>query len=222
MDFMLGRCLFLSLVVVADLMPAAFSAPMSFQAQDFYNVPGVYLLGTVTPLPSLSTGGTVAVWDYDLPSLNGASGSYPPVTTPIDQNFSFTIRELGSDKMTAPDLTNPLLGYALLTVSGHATGSIYGPTGMPPRNGGSFSSSDISIQAQNQSGPLPQELLDLANHPERIHIDGTNDWQDGHAVIHVTLTTDPPLEAAVTEPTAAAPLLLGIAMLALRRRARNR
>jgi hypothetical protein len=218
---MLYRSLALSLVAFAGLIPAAQSAPMAFQAQDFLNVPGVYLMSTIAPLPDLSTGGRVALTDYILPLVNGSPGTYPPILTPIDSNFTFNIRLLNSDKMTAPDPTKPLLGYALLTISGQATGSIYGPTGNPPRNGGSFSSDNISVQVNDQWGPLPQQLLDLASHPERIHINGTNDWQYGRAVIHVSLTIDPPPPAPVPEPTAAAPWLVGLAVLALRHRART-
>jgi hypothetical protein len=194
--------------------PFAQASPISFQADSFLGPPGTWM-GEVAPLPDLSVGGSVPLGVDPLIRPDPSSVTYPPQSQPINEPFSFAIRELN-----VPGQTDALSGYTLLTVYGQVTGSILGASGVPPRNGGSFSGVATRIDVTSLPGvTVPQQLLDLASHPERIHITGVDTWlfSTDQAAIDVSLTIDPPpLPAAIPEPTTAVTIIVGFILAACR------
>jgi hypothetical protein len=192
------NCATLALAVGLLWSSRAQAAPISYQADSFLGPPGI-MMQRVVALPDLTGGGRISLGEDYLGRPDPSKATYPPTVQPIDQDFTFSIRE-----QPVPGQTDALAGYALLTVHGHVTGSILGPSGMPPRNGGSYSGTATSIDvATNLPGVIPQQLLDLASHPERIHISGDDSWSfsTGEAFIEVGLTIDLRLPAAIPEPT---------------------
>lgn len=212
------RACFASLVMVAlSALPAA-ADPISYIASDFVGYPG-YRYNEVVNLPSLTTGGTVALPDGDLgmpqPDPNQ---SYPVAAqTPIDERFSFHLGVPGVPGSSAPFSTD----IPFLDIEGHVTGTIFGPGGMPLRYWGNFEGTATSINVLgagvSPGTAIPPELLDLAAHPERIHISAVVSggsrpfWQ-------TTLTIDPPSTASVPEPTSLAAFLASIVGLGWHRR----
>ena len=138
--------------------------------------------GTVVPLPDLSAGGAGLVNSYTLnwgPGYAQAQsiGSY---TNP---SFEFTIREQSSsDPSTSPSLL----------VTGHLNGTFVLAPGAPPPNQFNFSGEATSIQVVDPSGAtIPQDLLDLAGNPGRIHIVGIGSEGTDSGSVRVYLTIDP-------------------------------
>jgi hypothetical protein len=207
-----GSVAFLILILFAVSEPLL-ASPIAFQADSFLWLPGT-MMQTVVPLPDLVTGGTVPLGVDYLGRPDPSQASSPATVQPIDQSFTFTIRE----PIVQPQ-TNPLAGYSLLRVSGRITGSIQENSGFPPRNGGSFSGAATSITVLTAPGPIPQELLNLTSHPERIQITGVDGWlaSTQEAVINVTLNIDPraPLPAAAPEPSTAVTMVVGFIAAAL-------
>jgi hypothetical protein len=193
------------------------AAPVSFQADSFFGLPGTQEL-TIVPLPDLTTGGRVLLGVDILPRALPSQLSYPRSVQPIDERFEFAIREQSS-----PGQSEALAGYTLFVVSGHVTGSIVGPSSLPPRNSGSFSGVADSVDIATVPGHIPQQLLELAAHPERIHVEGVDGWGPSteQAEIDVWLKLDPStLPAAIPEPSTAATVAVGITAVLWRRRSR--
>jgi hypothetical protein len=205
-----GSIAFLVLFTVTEPLLAS---PIAFQADSFLGPPGT-MMQTVVPLPDLVTGGTVPLGVDYLGRSDASQASNAATVQPIDQEFTFTIRE-----PIIQGQTNPLAGYSLLWVNGRITGSIVENSGFPPRDGGSFSGAATTITVLHAPGAIPQELLDLASHPERIQITGVDGWlaSTQEAVIDVALTIDPPspLPTAAPEPSTAITVLSGFIAAAL-------
>jgi hypothetical protein len=173
-------------------------------------------------MPDLNSGGTV--------TLGGNPGIFPTlsssstvVTQNLNQDFAFEVRYYPTgapQHYSTFNRGNPLYG---LVVTAHLTGSTdYDPNASyVDRVGGGFTSSitsvvvDPSIGLLHQPGDLPQPLLDLLQHPERIHL--SSPWQLGRpgTLPQAYLTIDP--ANPVPEPTTLATITMGLGGLALLR-----
>src|SRR5262249_21351948 len=92
---------------------------------------------------------------------------YAQQTMPINSNFTF---ELG---MADPSKTQPSFIGPWLTIDGHVQGSVSGPEHKSQLSGGfSGVASSVSVNGDPSGDPIPQALLDLVQHPERVHIAG--------------------------------------------------
>jgi hypothetical protein len=155
--------------------------------------------GTASTVPGSST---LAPW-----------GNWPTTLQTIDNLFSFQLRyhPTGSPQ----DWSLPRLD-----VVGHVMGN-YVYTAYNEREGGSFTGSITSINLLNFSGTtdIPQPLLDLIHHPERIHVSGTGPGTiDSHFSTYLTIDPPAPAPAPVPEPSALATFLALVGGCAFRRR----
>jgi hypothetical protein len=184
----------LGLAIVLTFHPSARADPITYTASQFVDLGG---------LGYESDPVTLAPW-----------GNWPTTLETIDNLFSFQLRyhPTGSPQ----DWNLPRLD-----VVGHVTGN-YVYTKYNEREGGSFTGSITSINLLNSSGTtdIPQPLLDLIHHPERIHVSGS---APGTILSQFStyLTIDPPAPAPVPEPPAMTTFLALIGAWAGRRRLRS-
>jgi hypothetical protein len=133
---------------------------------------------------------------------------YAQHTMPINSNFTF---ELG---MADPSKAQPSFLGPWLLIAGHVQGSVIGPAHQSHMNGGfSGVASSVSIIGDPPGVPVPQALLDLAHHPERVHISGI---VTGGALnlLQTQLEISPPVLAP--EPSTVAVFVVVLAGTALR------
>jgi hypothetical protein len=174
-------------------------------------------------MPDLDAGGTISLAGpvAIFPNLSSPSSF---VSQPINEDFSFEIRYYGSggppQDYTAFNRGSPLYG---LVVTAHLSGSAdFDPNASyGDRVGGGFNAAVTSVAVDpalamlGQPADLPQPLLDLLNHPERIHL--TSPWQLGRPgfVPQIDLTIDP--ASSIPEPSTLVVLSFGLGALTLRR-----
>jgi hypothetical protein len=137
---------------------------------------------------------------------------YAKQTISLNSSFGF---ELG---VADPSKPQPYFQGPWLNIGGTTTGSVTGADHQSHMNGG-FSGTVTSAQVAGQlpGMTVPPELLDLAQHPERISLNG---FVDGGAanMLETTLSIAP---SPVPEPSTFANFLVVMGSAALRlRRAR--
>jgi hypothetical protein len=195
---------------------SASAAPLSYAytASEFVGLGGLgYWTPSVT-LPDLSQGGTVTL-GIGIPDAIGpwAPDSNGTIHQTIDNGFSFQLRygPTGSPQ----DLLLPRLD-----IEGHVSGNLY-TTPVGDRHGGDFVATLRSINLINPQGStdIPQPLLDLLAHPDRIQISASS---PGYALSQFTtmltiLPQSPGSVSEVAEPTALATVLLAAGGIAVRR-----
>jgi len=151
-------------------------------------------------IPDVLRGGTVTIDDLagGLPPYD-SSGEHLPPPESISGDIHFQIGSKGSNGSW----------YYPLSVNGHYSGTI-DEGSVPVRYGGSYKGTISSIDViANEVAPgsmIPPELIALANHPERIHINGILTYQfpvmlNNSPIWETTITIDPASAFSVPEPT---------------------
>jgi hypothetical protein len=179
---------------------SAHASPITYVAENWSGW-GTSQPGTVVPLPDLSAGGTTLVNSY---TLNWGPGYAQPqvITSLTNPSFQFTISEQSSsDPSTSPSLL----------VTGQINGTFLLAPGAPQPNFFNYSGSATSIQIVDPSGAtIPQELLDLASKPTRIHLVGIGTEGTDSGSVQVYLTVDPASGPLYPVPEPAALLIFAI------------
>jgi hypothetical protein len=156
-------------------------------------------------LPDLSTGGSVLLGSsYDLPSGwdqwtltdpgNSRAGISPKSALDVNSDFGLTIQLDFANTDTTVSLT------ASGTVTGHLTQDEPGWRYAGGYSGVANGFDPNYFYYPYQSGPidLPQPILDLIQHPERIHVSGSAHGVGGFFTYATTLTIDPPSPSSPT------------------------
>jgi len=182
--------------------------------------PDLNIFNRTVTLPDPSHGGSVELGQMPL----GATSSfgqypYPPPVQSVNGLFGFQVGE------AAPPGSSDQWKGAAISVTGNISGTITGPSGLPPRDSGTLSGTATSAQVlygQNLAD-VPAPLLDILNHPDHFHLSAVVTGGNEN-LLDFTATFDPPspLPSAIPEPTALATLVIALSGLALRHRLRRR
>jgi hypothetical protein len=203
-------------LITLSLSTGAFADPVAYNytASEYVGLGGLSYWSAPVTLPDLSQGGTVSL-GLGTPA---AIGAWTPdqngtIHQTIDNGFSFQLRYFPEG--TAPDPSLPRLD-----VEGHVSGYLNStPSG--DREGGSFTGTVTHINLIDGQGGnnIPQPLIDLLAHPERIHITANS---PGYVLsqLDTMLTIDPASAQFITpvpEPTTLASVAVFACGIAIRR-----
>ncbi len=166
---------------------AARASEIVYEATFFQAIEGVPSRWIATDPVDITNGGTYLINSEDLTSPSSWSGGvdYTPITPnqPFEHGFVFELGVKGDP--------GPFQGMSWAPADGTVSGEIDSSNNGTQFSGG-FTARDISFHS---TLPVPQALLDLIQHPERIHINGVVNGNQ----LEVSLTIDPSNSAV--EPT---------------------
>ncbi len=173
--------------------------------------PNLSLPDTTITLPNWNGGQSGILGEIELGhTSDGIQYPYPPSQQTINGTFGFL-----AGQAAAPG-SNQQFSGSVIEVSGNITGTLIGPSGLPPRDSGQLSGTATSVTMFDGDSPanLPPALLDLVNHPDHLHLSAV--VTDGNEnILQFTLSLDTPAEVPAPEPSALATLATAGAGLVL-------